>query len=212
MKKIFVLIALVVLASVGLQASTPLTDNNPSSNGSFQTLQQQMLAPQNTLFASSTQILQNEIAGNPNDFDAFNDFNGRRKSKAGPILLGVGAGCLVVGGVLVGVGISKFVKIAKEEKELEDLMSTDPLAASEAMANQPEETPGQVFGRIAMIGGGGLLFAAGIPLTIVGAKLTAGNKKGHGRRRHSELIDTRYPSTTLTFSPTPTSASLTLAW
>lgn len=212
MKKIFTLIALVALASCGLRASTPLTDNITSPNSPLQTLQQQSFASQSSIFASSTQILKNEIAGNPYDLDAFNGFNARRKSKAGPVLLGVGAGCIAVGGTLLGIGISKFVKKANEDKEIDELIRTNPIAGTEAMANQQEETPGQVFGRIAMVGGGFLLVATGIPLTIVGAKLSSGNKRGRGHRRHSELIDTRYPSTTLTFSPTPTSAALTLAW
>lgn len=211
MKKVFAIFAFVGLFAFGVQASEPLSGNEPDGNISLQSLQLGSLHTQPNLFASSTEILQNEVTGSVNDFENYSDFSRRRKSKAGPVLTCVGIGCLVVGGTLAGIGISQIVGKINDEKELNELYSENPLAATEAEANKEEETPGKMFGRIAMIGGGGLMFVAGIPLTIIGAKLWSnGGRSKH--RRHSELIDTRYPSTNLTFNTTGTSAALTLSW
>lgn len=218
MKKVFLLISMLFCLGVTMQASEPLTDNNdlatPADN-QFQLLQQNSLMPQSDLFASSTSLLLTESSFGVADYDNYLDLTGRgrkKKNKTGVVLTIVGATCLAGGVTLLAVGITKFVGGIKDSQE--NMMS-------DGTQEDFENNAKSALGGWAMVGGGLVLTAAGIPLTIVGCKLMKGGKRGG--RRHSQVLDPTLPTdmfaegnkisnTSLTLNLAPTASALTLTF
>lgn len=119
-------------------------------------------------------------------FDSFSDMSAltkRKKSKAGLVLTIVGGTCIVAGGVVAGICISKLVSNVKVDMEEPDFSDISSMSQNQDdFESRGKSNIGYVLGTA----GGGLVFAAGIPLTIVGINLMT--RKG-GHRRHSELLN-----------------------